>query len=102
MRNRYLCDVLEEMRKAHETRNFSYLPGLIEEAQHMGNRMEAALEDKDDLTRYARKVSELKEEKRELKAVVDSLKKERKALIRESKSKTEAYKKTGQMVDEDI
>lgn len=73
MRNRYLCDVLEEMRKAHETTNFSYLPGLIEEAQHMGNRMEAALEDKDDLKRYERKVSELKKEKKKLKAEVKDL-----------------------------
>lgn len=49
MVNRTLCGVLEEMRKAYETRNFSYLPGLIEEAQRMGNRMEAALSDKHDL-----------------------------------------------------
>jgi predicted nuclease with TOPRIM domain len=76
MKNRYLCDVLQEMRKAHETANFSYLPGLIEEAQYMGNRMEAALEDKDDLKRYERKASEMKREKEGLEAKVEKLKAE--------------------------
>jgi len=43
--HRTLCDVLKEMRQCYETRNFGYLPGLIEEAQSMGNRMEAKLEE---------------------------------------------------------
>lgn len=47
--NRSLCDVLDEMRKLYETRNFSGLLGLIEEAQSMANRMEAGLGDKKDL-----------------------------------------------------
>ena len=68
-----MCDVFEEMRKAHETANFSYLPGLIEEAQYMGNKMEAAIEDKNDLKRYEQKISELKKEKKELKARVEKL-----------------------------
>ena len=42
---RTICDVLNEMRSCYKTRNFSYLPGLIEELQTMGNRMEAALEE---------------------------------------------------------
>lgn len=41
---RYICDVFSEMRKCVETHNFSYLSGLIEEAQCLANRMEAALE----------------------------------------------------------
>lgn len=45
MPNRTLCDVFEAMREMHKTRNFSYLIGLIEEAQNMANRMEAALYD---------------------------------------------------------
>jgi predicted nuclease with TOPRIM domain len=48
MPNRTLCDVLAEMRTCYETRNFSYFLGLIEEAQHMGNRMEAGLWDQRD------------------------------------------------------
>lgn len=43
---RTLCDVLHEMRNCHRTRNYSYLMGLIEEAQMMGNRMEAGLHTK--------------------------------------------------------
>lgn len=49
MPNRTLCSVLHEMRECCKTSNYSYLPGLIEEAQSMGNRMEAALYDKGDL-----------------------------------------------------
>jgi len=41
--HRYLCDVFDEMRKCNKTRNYGSLMGLIEEAQSMGNRMEAAL-----------------------------------------------------------
>ena len=60
MRYRTLCDVLEEMRKAHETTNFSYLMGLIQEAQTMGNRMEAALWDQKDFKRAETKYKKLK------------------------------------------
>ena len=42
--DRTMCDVLEEMRTASKTKNFSYIDGLIEELQSMGNRMEAGLE----------------------------------------------------------
>lgn len=115
MRNRYLCDVLSEMRKAHETTNFSYLPSLIEEAQYMGNRMEAAIEDKDDLGRYERKVSEIKKEKRELKAklndlkamvegmekTIEGLKKEKERLIQENQSPN-PFIKYGQVVNENV
>lgn len=47
--NRTICDVLEELRQCYKTRNFSYMPGLVEEAQSMANRMEAALWDQSDL-----------------------------------------------------
>jgi len=46
--NRYICDVLEEMRKCHETRNYSYIPGLIEELQVISNRMESKISEKYD------------------------------------------------------
>jgi len=46
--NRTLCSVLEEMRDCYKTRNFAALPGLIEEAQTYGNRMEAKLSDVND------------------------------------------------------
>jgi len=67
MPNRTLCNVLEEMRKCYETRNFSGIMGLIEEAQMMGNRMEASLYDKHDMLAVQKKIKELKKERDELK-----------------------------------
>ena len=64
--NRTICDVLREMRKCCETGNYSYLPGLIEEAQSMGNKMEAKLEDVKDLKRVRENLKELHIEYNEL------------------------------------
>ena len=68
--NRTVCDVLEEMRKCYEVRNFSYVPSLIEELQVMGNRMEAKLHDyaaiRDahaEIKRLKKEIKQLKEEK---------------------------------------
>jgi prefoldin subunit 5 len=65
--SRTLCSVLEEMRKAHETRNFSYLLSLIEEAQSMGNRMEAALSDIKDLEMLRKEIKQAKKDLEKLK-----------------------------------
>lgn len=70
--NRYICDVIEEMRKCYETRNFTYLPGLIEEAQSLANRMEGALADQKDLRRAS---EELVKVKKLLKKSVEKLNK---------------------------
>lgn len=51
--NRTLCDVLEDMRKLDKTRNYGAMSGLIEEAQAMGNRMEAGLSNTKDLNKLA-------------------------------------------------
>jgi hypothetical protein len=64
--NRSICEVLSEMRKTYETRNFSYLLGLIEEAQSMANRMEAGLGDKKDVLRWSEERTKLKKEIKEL------------------------------------
>jgi len=64
--NRTLCDVLNEMRKANETRNYSYLLGLIEECQYLGDKMEAALSDKEDVRRWSEERSTLRKEIKEL------------------------------------
>ena len=64
--NRYLCSVLDEMRSCWKTRNFSGMKGLIEEAQSMGNRMEAALDDVKDVKRMREERSELHDELKEL------------------------------------
>ena len=55
--NRHVCDVLADMRKCVESMNFSALAGLIEEAQVMANRMEAALSDQKDLLKINTEVS---------------------------------------------
>lgn len=59
--HRTLCSVLEEMRKAYENRNFSYLLASIEEAQVLGNRMEAALEEKQEVEAYHEKAKEARQ-----------------------------------------
>lgn len=61
MPNRTLCDVLQEMRKCSNTGNFSYLPGLVEEMQMLGNRMEAGLWDQKDLETLREDINEAKE-----------------------------------------
>lgn len=66
MPNRYVCDVLDELRKCYKTRNFSYLPGLIEEIQTLVNRMESALQEKSDYEHWHKKVKEEKEEYKRL------------------------------------
>lgn len=71
--NRTLCSVLEEIRKAYETRNFSYLLGLVEEAQSLGNRMEAALWDQRDITTLSQERSKLKKEVKALKEEKEAL-----------------------------
>jgi hypothetical protein len=50
-RRRYICDVIEEMRKCDKTKNFASLEALIEEAQALANRMEGALSDSKDLSK---------------------------------------------------
>lgn len=71
--NRTICDVLEAVRNCHKTRNYSYLMGLVEEAQNMANRMEAALWDQDDL-------ESAKKETKLLKAQIKKLKDKKKEL----------------------
>jgi len=75
--NRSLCDVLEEMRTCDKTKNYSYLKGLIEEVQTMGNRMEAALCDFKDMENSHEQKKEAEKElvkvKKELKKVTETL-----------------------------
>lgn len=74
MPNRTLCAVLDEMRKAYETRNFSYLVGLIEEAQSMGNKMEAALYDKHDYNSLKDAIKKLEKQRLALKEEIENAK----------------------------
>ena len=72
--NRTLCGVLEDMRSCDKVKNYAALGGLIEEAQILGNRMEAGLDDKKDLVKMNIEWSELrkklKEARKELKELV--------------------------------
>lgn len=72
--NRYICTVLDAMRKCSVTRNYSYLDGLIEEAQYLGTAMEDALGDVSDVKNLKEERSKLKSEVRELEAKVKELK----------------------------
>jgi hypothetical protein len=70
--NRYVCDVLEEMRTSVKTLNFAMIPSLIEEVQTMANRMEMALEDMKDLKGLKEEIHNKKEV---LKALENKIKK---------------------------
>lgn len=79
MPNRTICSVLDGMRDCSKTKNFSYLDGLIEEAQMLANRMEAKLY---DLSDYEYKMKEYKK----IKAEVDKLREERDTLSKNETS----------------
>ena len=70
--HRTICSVLEEMRSCNETKNYSYLLGLIEEAQSMGNKMESKLDLIKDFEELKDKYKELEEQKNELKKEIKS------------------------------
>ena len=67
MPNRLVCNVLEEMRNCSKTKNYSYLDGLIEEAQVLVNRMESKLMDQKDLDELNEEIREGKVELKRLK-----------------------------------
>lgn len=97
MPNRFICDVLSEMRKCLGSLNLSYMDGLIEEAQSLANRMEAALADKKDFSHYSKRVSELKKQIKELEELTKELprlREERETLTYSVKRAKHAYNKT--------
>ena len=65
--NRTICGVFEEMRSCNETKNYSYLLGLVEEAQSMANKMESKIDLINDFEELKDKYKELEEQKNELK-----------------------------------
>ncbi len=66
--HRYICSVLEEMRNLSKTKNYNMLDSLIEEAQILANRMEAALE-------YTHDIEELHKERASLNKKISKLEK---------------------------
>ena len=76
--NRYVCDVLEEMRTSVKTLNFAMIPSLIEEVQTMANRMEMALSDLKDLKLLKEDIVDKKEELEALQTQIKKLEKKKK------------------------
>lgn len=84
---RTLCSVLENMRKCYKTRNFSYLPSLIEEGQYRAERMEDAIERiggwkgledmEEDRIRIKKEIRELRKERKELERELEPLRAEK-------------------------
>ena len=74
--NRYICDVLQEMRECTKTLNFSYLLGLIEEVQTLASRMEAKLYDIKDFERLHEEIKALQKKKKKLEEKVEELEEE--------------------------
>jgi hypothetical protein len=72
MSNRYICTVLDEMRDCIKTLNFSYLSGLIEEAQSLANRMESRLYEIKDFERLHEDIRKLKVEKKKLEEATEN------------------------------
>ena len=70
---RYLCDVLYEMRACTKTLNFSYLLGLVEEAQTLASRMEAKLYDVKDFELLHEEIKALEKKKKKLEEKVEEL-----------------------------
>jgi hypothetical protein len=82
--NRYVCSVLEEMRTQlkgldiHSIDRYKSITlMMIEEAQSMVNRMEAAIEDKSDINKMLKKRSKLHKEVEKLKAEKEKLEEEK-------------------------
>ena len=85
MPNRYICSVLDEMREADKSKNYSYMRGLIEEAQVLVNRMEAALYDKKDLVRAHDECKKVKAKKEKLEQEIEKLEERKRGLSRSEK-----------------
>ena len=73
--NRYVCEVLDDMRTCTKTLNFALIPSLIEEVQLMVNRMEMALHDMKDLQHLKDVIVEKKEELAKLEKKLEKKKK---------------------------
>lgn len=70
--NRTVCDVLEEIRKCDETKNYSYLLGLVEQIQSLVNNMESALWDQKKFTRAEKQYRKLKKRIKKMEEELES------------------------------
>lgn len=74
--NRYLCDIFTDMRTSVEKLRIDMIPGLIEEAQIYGNRMEAKLDDQYDMKQLLNEKSVLNHEVQKLRREKEALEQE--------------------------
>ena len=81
--SRTLCDVLSDMRKCFDTHNYSPMLSLIEEAQIMGNRMEAKLYEKKDVESLTTLKKQIEEDIERLRKLEQSTDHEVKHLVQE-------------------
>lgn len=63
---RMICTVLEELRTCLRTMNFNPMKALIEEAQILANRMEAALDVKNSIEELYKEIHDLKQVRKKL------------------------------------
>ena len=74
MTHRYICDVIEEARKCFETRNFSYILGLLEEIQTLANRMESNLYASKEMREWDEgKYEKMKKQRKDLEKEINKL-----------------------------
>ena len=69
---RNLCEILEDMRKMHEVRNYSGLLAAIEEAQLVANKLEAFREYYETEVEARERVTELLKKEAVLKVKLDN------------------------------
>ena len=91
--NRMICEVFREMRTCLKTNNFSYLKGLIEEAQSYANRMESALHSI-DTNWHEKNIKLLQKTKQKLKCDIAKLKKKQASLKNVIKNDQKNFKCT--------
>lgn len=95
--NRTVCDILADLRKCYDTRNFAYMLGILEELQWAANRMEANLQDVKD-------VRELLQERSDLKGQVFALREEiakQRSLLDKIKRENPVYEDKPVMTDDE-
>jgi len=106
--HRTMCSILSNMRDCLKTYNFSYLSGLIEEAQYRAERMENALEaygkGYDGIEAMESDRIKLKDEIRKLKSEKKNLKNKETTWQQEkvSPKETEAEKEEAQTQGEEV
>lgn len=92
--SRTLCEVIEEIRKCYNSRNFAPILGLAEEIQILGNRMEAGLDLKHNFKEGMEKLHTLRTEYKELQSQYIRLRQEYNNIVKTVKPNESQEKKS--------